>query len=381
MAQATTDPQGQSVSELEREVNAERENISNTVDALMSKASMNNVVEEIVKVISENGGLASRNLGRTLRDNPLPALLTGVGLAWLMAGGGGPRLHRSDRARWDDDRTYEPDYDRDYDEYADYGEEEAYALSQTGEVPTPTTPYDVSSGHGTAYAAGDPLGAGTQYEPGSSTPSKPGMGERLSGAAGKAREGAGAAAEGARQRAAAASSAAGRAFGSAGSALRGAGEAARDRAYRARRSTMHAGRYGRDNLESLMQDHPLVFGAVAVAIGAAIGGALPRSETEDRMFGEQSVKLKDSARRMAETEGRKAEAVATAVAHEAMNMVDEAAADTDSRTPSGREAVDKAEAGVRRAADRLTEAGRSEAERQNLGGSAGKDTGGTSSST
>ena len=46
-------------------------------------------------------GEVSRNLGRSLRDNPLAALLTGVGLAWLMAGSGRPR---DDAEDWDDRR-------------------------------------------------------------------------------------------------------------------------------------------------------------------------------------------------------------------------------------------------------------------------------------
>ena len=53
----------------------------------------------------DNGGDLGRNLGRAVRDNPLPALLTGVGLAWLMAGTGRPA------DRWEDDRRSFRDYD------------------------------------------------------------------------------------------------------------------------------------------------------------------------------------------------------------------------------------------------------------------------------
>ena len=50
---------------------------------------MGNIVDQLVKAVGENGGEVSRNLGRSLRDNPIAALLTGVGLAWLMAGSSG----------------------------------------------------------------------------------------------------------------------------------------------------------------------------------------------------------------------------------------------------------------------------------------------------
>ena len=77
------------------------------IDELQQRASVGNLVDQIVKAVGENGGEVSRNLGRTLRDNPLPALLTGVGLVWLMASSGRPR---HEWERWeddeDDDRRY-----------------------------------------------------------------------------------------------------------------------------------------------------------------------------------------------------------------------------------------------------------------------------------
>ena len=98
MAEFHTDPGDRSVSELEREVDQERERVSTTIDELQSRASMGNIVDQLVKAVSENGGEVSRNLGRSLRDNPIAALLTGVGLAWLMAGSGGTSGKESD---WD----------------------------------------------------------------------------------------------------------------------------------------------------------------------------------------------------------------------------------------------------------------------------------------
>lgn len=352
MTQTTTDPNGRSVRELEREVETERENVSKTIDALQSRASMSNVLEEVVKAVGENGGVAGRNLGRTLRDNPLPALLTGVGLAWLMAGGGGPRLHRDDRGSWDDE----------FDDAYMHGDP---VLSH------PEPLYDVERARGTTRTGGFVGTGGTTADSGSDGP---GLRERASATAGRVGEQASATAEGARRRAGAASSSAQQAVSGAGSALSDAGDAARDRARRARYRAMHAGRQGRDSLETMMHDQPLVFGALALAVGAAFGGALPRSETEDRMFGEQSAKLKERARHVAETEGARAQATAGAVAREAVQMTDEAAGGADARTPSGAEAVERAEAGARQAASRLADAGRKEAERQDLGGEVRRET-------
>ena len=91
MAEFNTNPGDRSVTELEREVDRERERVSATIDELQSRASVGSLVDQVVKAVGENGGEVSRNLGRSLRENPLAALLTGVGLAWLMAGAGKPR--------------------------------------------------------------------------------------------------------------------------------------------------------------------------------------------------------------------------------------------------------------------------------------------------
>ena len=106
MAEFSTNPGDRSVTELEREVDRERERVSATIDELQSRASVGSLVDQVVKAVGENGGEVSRNLGRSLRDNPLAALLTGVGLAWLMAGSGRPRDEGRD---WEDpDRDVPP---------------------------------------------------------------------------------------------------------------------------------------------------------------------------------------------------------------------------------------------------------------------------------
>ncbi len=112
MAEFNTNPGDRSVSELERDVDSERERVSATIDELQARASMGNIVDQVVKAVGENGGEVSRNLGRSLRDNPIAALLTGVGVAWLMAGSNGSASKGSD---WNsDDPRYrggtEPDW-------------------------------------------------------------------------------------------------------------------------------------------------------------------------------------------------------------------------------------------------------------------------------
>jgi hypothetical protein len=113
----------------------------------------------------------------------------------------------------------------------------------------------------------------------------------------------------------------------------------------------------RHGLDTLIEDQPLVAGAIAMALGAAVGGALPRSRIEDQIFGEQSDRAMEAARTLASDQGAKVQATASAVVDEALNIAGEASAELGAKLPSGEEIVDAAETKVREAATRLREAG------------------------
>jgi hypothetical protein len=51
-------------------------------------------------------------------------------------------------------------------------------------------------------------------------------------------------------------------------------------------------------MSSAMEEQPLLFGALAVAIGAAIGAALPTSDFENRTVGEARARAFARAREM-----------------------------------------------------------------------------------
>ena len=92
----------------------------------------------------------------------------------------------------------------------------------------------------------------------------------------------------------------------------------------------------RHGLDTLIEDQPLVAGAIAMALGAAVGGALPRSRVEDRMFGEQSDRAMETVRTLAKDQGAKVQATASAVVDEALNIAGEASAELGAKLPSGR---------------------------------------------
>ena len=328
MAELNADPGDTSVTELEREVDRERARVSATIDELQSRASVGSLVDQVVKAVGENGGEVSRNLGRSLRDNPLAALLTGVGLAWLMAGSGRPR---------DEGRDWE-DPDRDY---------LRHGRDRLAEPLLPGA---------SAYGSSDDR-SWPEYPDRDDASGEGGLRDRVADVAGRVGEGVSEAVEGVRERASELSHAAGAGLHRAGDTMRDAGSAVRHRAGAARRSAAGTGRDMRHGLDTLIEDQPLVAGAIAMALGAAVGGALPRSRIEDQIFGEQSDRAMEAARTLARDQGAKVQATASAVVDEALNIADEASAELGAKLPSGEEIVDAAETKVREAATRLREAG------------------------
>ena len=348
MPDTRTDPGNRGVAELEREVDHERSQLSATIDALQAKASMGNIVDEVMKVVRDNGGDMGRNLGRTLRDNPLPALLTGVGLAWLMMGSG------RQAEPWDEDEVFRRRDDRDR-----------------------VSPFDgryAGSGYdaaGDRYDLAGSLGADRPYYTGTPDDGEdgPGLRERATETISDLGARASAAVGDVGARASTIAHAAGERISEAGHAVRDAGDAARHGLSRARRRVAHAGSGTQQTIDSLMTEQPLVLGALALAVGAAIGGALPRSRTEDRMFGARAERTRQALRQMVSEEAPKLKATAGAVVAEVAAVVDETSAEVAGALPQGQAIADAAAGRVRDVASRIRDAATGEAERQNLGSS------------
>lgn len=119
------DDENKSSAQLQREIEMQRNRVENTIDQIQQKLSPGQLVDELLAYTKGGGGEFVASLQRNVTANPLPVALLGVSLAWLMAkpaGAAQSGTDRSDRA-WDDSinqrRGYATDGD-DFDEYEDY---------------------------------------------------------------------------------------------------------------------------------------------------------------------------------------------------------------------------------------------------------------------
>lgn len=374
-----TDPGNRSAAEIEQDVERTRAGLARTLDELRDRLSPGQVLDQIAVWAKGSGGAEfARNLGNQVRDNPLPVLLIGAGIGWMMMGGGiSASRHRavSSEGR----RALPPP--------AGEGTGEADAwMREAGPLATrrPGAPHaaDLTGPHHAAGAGGAPDRAaearaavlGRGGDGGEATGG--GLGDRVAGAASAAAHGVADAAASAYHGATEAVAGAGEAAASAyhgaaqaaSAAYRGAAEAAGstwegmrettgtagDRAYRMAQGAREgaggaldqAGGAARRGWSWLVEEHPLVFGAIGLAIGAAIGAAMPRTETEDRLMGETRD---DLARKL----GHGARAAAEAVGEQAAEQYGQVRQALDTAAGEARGAVDTE--GLRQAGATVTQ--------------------------
>jgi ElaB/YqjD/DUF883 family membrane-anchored ribosome-binding protein len=80
--------------QIEREIDAQRASIGNIVDKLESKFTPGQMFDQAWGMMQNNGSTFVSNLGTSVRNNPVPAVLTSVGLLWLMMGQNRPPVQQ-----------------------------------------------------------------------------------------------------------------------------------------------------------------------------------------------------------------------------------------------------------------------------------------------
>jgi hypothetical protein len=144
-------------------------------------------------------------------------------------------------------------------------------------------------------------------------------------------------------------------------AVTGAGERARSAvgnvkgrtrqmANRAQYQVGDAGRKARTQLQHWMEENPLAVGAVAMAVGAAVGMALPETRREQEMMGDARDRVMDRGREIA----NKAVDRATEAAQQVVGKAQGAAEGAEQTASSAQNAISRASQAAKSTIDKAT---------------------------
>jgi hypothetical protein len=247
--------------EVELEVEASRQDLDRTVEALKEKMTPGQIFDEASRAMGGAGNQILSKFVEQAKENPMPLAVMGLGLAWLMT---------SQNKRPAYAGAYQP---------------QGYA----------TETYS-SDGYG-AYGSQSDGGGGRGKVSGAAHA----VADKASGALSSAKEGLASAKHGLANAASGAAqstrSAAGNLSSMAGGAASKVGE------YRQQAQRKVAETYDND---------PMMIGAVGLVVGAVVGAALPSTQVENRTFGSARDRILDKGKDLAQDGLDQAKGVAQA---------------------------------------------------------------------
>lgn len=320
--------------QIERAAELHRDRVSGLLDELRTRLSPGEIVDQMLGSVRDGAAQDfARNLGTQVRNNPLPCVLIGAGMAWLMIGGRNGRANGTASA----DRAVRADTGLASGLHevrvgaADAAERAAEAARRArsataDQIENVTTTVSEVAGTASQTYAQTRDAATRSYEQ---------TREAATRTYDKARDTATQTYEQARGRAARTLQGVTEMISNTFGQARGTVDRSVDQLSGATSSAAQAAgdaaRQASSGLARLAQEQPLVLAGIGIAIGAALASLFPVTETENRLVGRTSDELKDRARDLA-TEGvEKVQAVATTAVETATAAVTEAAQQEASR--------------------------------------------------
>lgn len=225
--------------QLQREADDVRADFEHTIDELANQFSPGELFNQAVAKFRNGDGAFITNLSDQIRNNPLPAILAGVSITWLMSASKQPPA-RAPRSA-------------------------GHGMSSKVE----TAREKMSSATSHARSTTHDVTAGVKEH-----------GHRVASGASEL------------------------------------GHRANEAGHRTMDKARHGMRAARDNYNYMIEEQPLVVGALAIAVGAALGAMLPRTSTENHLMGEYSDKQRDELKHKAEDIKEKAEESVESKLHE-----------------------------------------------------------------
>ncbi|TAZ68027.1 DUF3618 domain-containing protein [Rhizobium ruizarguesonis] len=294
--------------DLQREIDQDRRRIGDRIDAIQERMSPGQLIDEVIAYAKgSGGGEFVSNLGYALKENPLPVALLGVSLTWLMAKGSPPS---GDPTTWRDEPEYplypasgqvrrigppEIENGARYSHFADESGRRLKALTdETGRRAGHFIDEAGKTYRGFADVSGNRI-------------------DRIIDETGAMFDAAtGWATEKWEQAKNAASDLSTHASGAASSLSSRSSSAAT-------RLQVQTSELNQAILTHF-RDQPLVSGALAFAVGAAIGAALPHTDTEDYLVGEAADSAKDTLSHQAQDVLAQSKEVASEVYHRTVEV-------------------------------------------------------------
>ena len=338
-------------SEIRRDIAQTREEMSETIEAIEERLRPRNILSNATQSVKHAatermrnmkdsaehaynrmwGGTGTRSRGvmSDIRHNPFPAVLIGVGTAWLL-------MNRTSKGRRDDGlprNLYRSDW-RDESEIAISGSEDPWTTGLDDEITVEYVEgYPLAAGY-SGY--GDDSGGGfverVRQNPVPAALAAVGLGwlamssargrderdeyERWSGRHGSEGRGPTAAETASRVRDTV-SDAASSVADSARNVASRAQEYTRDAANQAR----YRGRRAQSQLQRMARENPLMVGAGALLLGSIVGLAIPETDKENELLGEARDSMLDRAQEMARNVGARAQETAADLAGEAASRI------------------------------------------------------------
>lgn len=284
--------------DIESDIERTRADFSSTIDAIQSKLTPRELKHQAMDyALSTTPGAFSANLVNTVRDNPIPVTLIGIGIAWLMASNKKAAQHttRTHRQRVVRPAAYYPEDELAYDSAYDSG---AY--------------YDEAAARGSEEGMLHRAAAKTS-EAGQGLKDKASeVGQRVSESASAMSQRVQQAGQTARARLQESKS--------------GAQTRMSELSHRSREQYYRA----KDRAGQYFDEQPLVAGALGIAIGAALGAAIPVTRRENELMGKTRDELlgraKETAREQAEHVKQSAQRVADVAKQEAERFKEDTSA-------------------------------------------------------
>lgn len=240
--------------QIETDIERTRSQIAETLDTIQKRFSPGQLLDQALGYldemhIGENFRRLGTNAGTIVKENPIPVSLLGIGLTWLaLSGRAGPK-----------GRRHLPRFTK-----PSHGMEDLRSLH--GEIP-----------HSEPYTPAGAEGEGAMRER-----MEHAKDSRVSETVGHVRETLGEKASHVRH--------------SVSDTMSSVREKAGEVSHRAQDRAARLGHAVQDEYQHVAQEQPLLLGVLGLAIGAALGAAMPRTRMEDEMMGETRDRLAREAR-------------------------------------------------------------------------------------